>query len=86
MTRTAKGIQKMQCPKMTVNRDLLKSIAAKKDRSEMPRMMAGRVMGMRTEKDTMFLNLKSYRVRANDARVPMVTEIAATANATYTLF
>lgn len=82
MTRTAKGIQKMQCPKITVNSDLLKSMAAKNDRSEMPRIIAGRVIGIMTEKDTMFLNLKSYRVNANDARVPRTTEIAETASAT----
>ncbi len=86
MIRTAKGMQKMQCPKITVKSDLLKSMAAKNDRSEMPRMMAGSVIGMRTEKETMFLNLKLYLVSANDARVPMTTEIADTPSATYTLF
>lgn len=82
MTRTTKGIQNMQCPKITVKSDLLKSIAAKNDRSEMPRIMAGRVIGMRTEKDTKFLNLKLYLVSAKDAMVPMATEIADTPSAT----
>jgi hypothetical protein len=82
MIKTAKGMQKMQCPKITVKRDLLKSMAAKNDNSEIPRIIAGRVIGMRTEKDTTFLNRKSYRVKANDARVPMTTEIAETASAT----
>jgi hypothetical protein len=82
ITRTAKGIQKIQCPKITVNRDLLKSMAAKNDSSEIPRIIAGSVIGMRTEKDTIFLNRKLYRVSANDASVPMTTEIADTASAT----
>jgi hypothetical protein len=82
MTRTAKGMQKMQCPKITVSRDLLKSMAAKNDSSEMPRIMAGSVIGMRTEKDTMFLNLKLYLVRAKEARVPITTDIADTPRAT----
>ena len=60
MTKTAKGIQNMQWPKITVKSDRLKSMAAKKDRRDIPRMMAGSVIGMRNEKDTMFLNLKSY--------------------------
>jgi hypothetical protein len=82
MTRTAKGIQKMQCPKITVNSDLLKSMAAKNDSSEMPRIIAGSVIGMRTEKDTIFLNLKLYLVRAKEARVPITTDIADTPRAT----
>jgi hypothetical protein len=57
-------------------------MAAKNDKSEIPRIMAGSVIGMRTEKDTILLNLKLYRVRANDARVPMITEITETASAT----
>jgi len=86
ITKTAKGMQNMQCPKITVKRDLLKSMAAKNDKREIPRIMAGSVIGMRTEKDMMFLNLKLYRVRANDARVPMITEIVETASATYRLY
>jgi hypothetical protein len=82
MIRTAKGMQKIQCPNITVKRDLLKSMAAKKDNNDMPRIIAGSVIGMRTESDTMFLNRKLYRVSANDARVPMKTEIADTASAT----
>jgi len=82
MINTAKGMQKMQCPKMTVNSDLLKSMAEKNDRSEMPRITAGRVIGTMTKKDIKFLDLKLYRVRANEARVPRMTEITETPSAT----
>lgn len=86
MISTAKGAQKRTWLMITVARDRDIPISEKNERSAIPSMMGGSVIGISTEKETTVFILNRYRVRAKDVILPMTTEIRDTTIPTRTLF